>query len=91
MKARELLKAEAEYVKSAMGHGDLPIDAYSQVWEECYNQVGEPVSLLPLLTVFRLPRSQASSSWLKICSTMHAFPSRYRSRWQRGVRVLYMV
>lgn len=26
-------------VKAAMGHGDLPIDAYSQVWEECYNQV----------------------------------------------------
>lgn len=40
LQARELLKAEAEVVKSAMGHGDLPIDAYSQVWEECYNQVG---------------------------------------------------
>ena len=26
-------------MKNAMGHGDLPIDAYSQVWEECYNQV----------------------------------------------------
>ncbi|XP_067945595.1 cell division cycle 5-like protein [Watersipora subatra] len=39
LEARTMLKAEAEVVKSAMGHGELPIDAYSQVWEECYNQV----------------------------------------------------
>lgn len=39
LQAKEILKAEAEVVKNAMGHGDLPLDAYSQVWEECYNQV----------------------------------------------------
>lgn len=28
-----------EVVKHGMGHGDLSIDAYNQVWEECYSQV----------------------------------------------------
>lgn len=28
-----------EVVKAGMGHGDLSMDAYSQVWEECYGQV----------------------------------------------------
>lgn len=26
-------------VKGGMGHGDLSMEAYSQVWEECYGQV----------------------------------------------------
>jgi pre-mRNA-splicing factor CDC5/CEF1 len=28
-----------EHVKHRMGHGDLSLDAYTQVWEECYAQV----------------------------------------------------
>ncbi|XP_017332390.1 cell division cycle 5-like protein [Ictalurus punctatus] len=38
-KAKELLRQEMEVVKHGMGHGDLSIDAYNQVWEECYSQV----------------------------------------------------
>ncbi|MGH0135288.1 UNVERIFIED_CONTAM: hypothetical protein FKN15_000854 [Acipenser sinensis] len=38
-KAYELLAQEMEVVKHGMGHGDLSIDAYNQVWEECYSQV----------------------------------------------------
>ena len=34
-----LLKAEMEYVKHKMNHGDLSVQAYTQVWEECYSQV----------------------------------------------------
>ncbi|XP_078001466.1 cell division cycle 5-like protein [Glandiceps talaboti] len=37
-RAKELLKAEMEVVKGGMGHGDLAIDAYKQVWEECRSQ-----------------------------------------------------
>lgn len=33
------LKREMEVVKSGMGHGDLSMDAYTQVWEECLAQV----------------------------------------------------
>ncbi|KAG9335800.1 hypothetical protein JZ751_003632 [Albula glossodonta] len=38
-KADELLAQEMEVVKHGMGHGDLSMEAYSQVWEECYSQV----------------------------------------------------
>ena len=38
-KSRELLKKEVETVKKGMNHGDLTLDAYSQVWEECYREV----------------------------------------------------
>ena len=37
--AKVLLKAEMEYVKHKMNHGDLSVQAYTQVWEECYSQV----------------------------------------------------
>lgn len=37
--AKTILAAEMEVVKSGMGHGDLSMEAYSQVWEECYGQV----------------------------------------------------
>lgn len=37
--AKDLLKQEMEVVKHGMGHGDLSIEAYNQVWEECYSQV----------------------------------------------------
>ncbi|TSM77309.1 Cell division cycle 5-like protein [Bagarius yarrelli] len=39
IKAKELLRQEMEVVKHGMGHGDLSIEAYNQVWEECYSQV----------------------------------------------------
>ncbi|NP_001131045.1 cell division cycle 5-like protein [Xenopus laevis] len=37
--AEEVLQQEMEVVKQGMGHGDLSIDSYNQVWEECYSQV----------------------------------------------------
>ena len=37
--AKELLKAEMETVKDGMAHGELSLEAYSQVWEECLAQV----------------------------------------------------
>ncbi|XP_014046498.1 cell division cycle 5-like protein [Salmo salar] len=37
--ASELLSQEMEVVRAGMGHGDLSMEAYSQVWEECYGQV----------------------------------------------------
>ncbi|XP_054720958.1 cell division cycle 5-like protein [Uloborus diversus] len=37
--AKEMLKQEMEVVKKGMGHGDLSIEAYTQVWEECLAQV----------------------------------------------------
>uniref|UniRef100_A0A673L3U1 Pre-mRNA splicing factor component Cdc5p/Cef1 C-terminal domain-containing protein n=1 Tax=Sinocyclocheilus rhinocerous TaxID=307959 RepID=A0A673L3U1_9TELE len=38
-KAGELLAQEMEVVKHGMSHGDLSMEAYNQVWEECYSQV----------------------------------------------------
>lgn len=38
-KAKEMLKAEMEHVKHGMGHGDLSLDSYTQVWEECLSKV----------------------------------------------------
>nr|CAG4638299.1 EOG090X02CC [Cyclestheria hislopi] len=37
--AKELLQAEVEKVKIGMGHGDLTLDSYTKVWEECLSQV----------------------------------------------------
>ncbi|XP_005810448.1 cell division cycle 5-like protein [Xiphophorus maculatus] len=37
--AKAILTAEMEVVKAGMGHGDLSMEAYIQVWEECYGQV----------------------------------------------------
>lgn len=37
--ARSLLDKEIPFVKKAMGHGELTLEAYTQVWEECYSQV----------------------------------------------------
>ncbi|CAG4918817.1 unnamed protein product [Colias eurytheme] len=37
--ARALLRREADAVRAGMAHGDLGIDAYTQVWEECLAQV----------------------------------------------------
>jgi len=37
--AHGLLADEMEKVKVGMGHGDLTMEAYTQVWEECLSQV----------------------------------------------------
>lgn len=37
--AKELLKKEMEVVKHGMGHGELSLECYTQVWEECLAQV----------------------------------------------------
>uniref|UniRef100_A0A2L2Y4S8 Cell division cycle 5-like protein n=1 Tax=Parasteatoda tepidariorum TaxID=114398 RepID=A0A2L2Y4S8_PARTP len=37
--ASTLLKQEMDVVKKGMGHGDLSLEAYTQVWEECLAQV----------------------------------------------------
>lgn len=39
--AKRELQREMEAVKAGMGHGDLSLDAYTQVWEECLAQVRE--------------------------------------------------
>lgn len=39
VQAKQLLANEMDFVKQKMAHSDLPLDAYSKVWEECYNQV----------------------------------------------------
>ena len=37
--ARNLLAEEMTVVKNGMEHGDLSLEAYSTVWDECYDQV----------------------------------------------------
>lgn len=37
--AKELLQKEMGRLKNGMGHGDLSLDVYTQVWEECLAQV----------------------------------------------------
>ena len=37
--AREALAREADTVRAGMAHGDLGLDAYTCVWEECLAQV----------------------------------------------------
>ena len=53
--ASELLSQEMEVVRAGMGHGDLSMEAYSQVWEECYGQV------LYLSAQSRYPRANLAS------------------------------
>lgn len=38
-KAKDLLKTEMTVVKQGMAHGDLSLENYSQVWQECLGQV----------------------------------------------------
>ncbi|KAJ9592544.1 hypothetical protein L9F63_015779 [Diploptera punctata] len=38
-RAHALLQQEMEVVKQGMGHGDLSLESYTQVWEECLAQV----------------------------------------------------
>ncbi len=37
--AKQLLKDEVEHVKKFIGHGEINLDVYTKVWEECYGQV----------------------------------------------------
>lgn len=37
--AKAMLKKEMDIVKVGMKHGELPLEAYTQVWEECLGQV----------------------------------------------------
>lgn len=37
--AKKLLNDEIEIVKKIIGHGDVNLDVYTKVWEECYGQV----------------------------------------------------
>lgn len=37
--AHEELVKEMDYVKEKMNHGELSLESYTQVWEECYSQV----------------------------------------------------
>ena len=43
--AKKLLQKEMEFVKQRIGHGDLHLDSYSKVWQECYAQVSFAHSL----------------------------------------------
>ena len=51
--ADTLLKKELEVVKTGMGHGELSIDSYTQVWEECYAQVGSLKCILVYFSMFQ--------------------------------------
>ena len=37
--AKDLLSQEMEVVRNGMNHGELSLEAYTQVWEECLSQV----------------------------------------------------
>lgn len=37
--ASKMLKQEMQVVKNGMAHGDLSLESYSQVWQECLSQV----------------------------------------------------
>ena len=37
--AKDLLAEEMKVVKTGMGHGEVSLEAYTQVWEECLAQV----------------------------------------------------
>ena len=37
--AKEMMEEEREVVKAGMQHGELSLEAYTQVWEECLGQV----------------------------------------------------
>ena len=52
--ARELLKEEIEVVKHGMNHGELPMDAYTKVWDECYGHVCKTVSSILIKYTFFL-------------------------------------
>jgi pre-mRNA-splicing factor CDC5/CEF1 len=64
-KARTLLESEVNIVKKTMGHGDINLDVYSKVWDECYSQV------LFLPSKNRFTRASAASKKDRIESAEH--------------------
>lgn len=60
-----------EVVKEGMAHGDLPLDAYSQVWDECYSQV------LFVPSQSRYTRANLASKKDRIESLEHRLEARY--------------
>ncbi|CAF4101596.1 unnamed protein product [Rotaria sordida] len=63
--ARSLLESEMNSVKKIMGHGDINLDSYSKVWNDCYSQV------LFLPSKNRFTRANAASKKDRIESTEH--------------------
>ncbi|CAF0742748.1 unnamed protein product [Rotaria sp. Silwood1] len=63
--ARALLESEMNVVKKTMSHGDLNLDSYSKVWDECYSQV------LFLPSKNRFTRANAASKKDRIESAEH--------------------
>jgi pre-mRNA-splicing factor CDC5/CEF1 len=63
--ARTLLESEVNIVKKTMGHGDINLDVYSKVWDECYSQV------LFLPSKNRFTRASAASKKDRIESAEH--------------------
>ncbi|ESN99205.1 hypothetical protein HELRODRAFT_155960 [Helobdella robusta] len=59
-KAARMLKEEMSIVKERMGHSNLSLDAYTEVWENCYEQV------LYLPAVKRFTRANLASKKEKI-------------------------
>lgn len=43
-----MLQQEMEVVKQGMGHGDLSLESYTQVWEECLAQVHVIINFIVL-------------------------------------------
>ncbi|CAI9717259.1 division cycle 5 [Octopus vulgaris] len=39
IEAKKQLQTEMDVVKHGMNHGDLSLEAFSQVWDECYSQI----------------------------------------------------
>ena len=37
--AKKLIENEMNFVRKSMDHGDISLEAYSTVWEECLSQV----------------------------------------------------
>jgi nucleoside-specific outer membrane channel protein Tsx len=64
LQAKRLLQMEIDYVKKGMAHGDLSIDAYSTVWEECYSQVLYLPSQLQIF--FFLMYRPTTYMWIKM-------------------------
>jgi hypothetical protein len=47
-----MLQQEMEVVKQGMGHGDLSLESYTQVWEECLAQVHIIINFVVLFYIY---------------------------------------
>jgi hypothetical protein len=52
LQAHALLQQEMEVVKQGMGHGDLSLESYTQVWEECLAQVHVVINFIVLFYIY---------------------------------------